>query len=257
MEQMPLIINIKLKIKGEKMSKKLEQKLIDFQGGQILGFKTEDGQIYLGVKKACIDIGLTDGQARRQVENITEDLALKQGIANLRLPTNGGTQEVLVVKEDFVTLWLAKISLTPKMQKENPKAVEKLVNYQLKCAKVLHNAFMATEEQRQEFYSEMGLKGQIVELNEKLDNTIIKLNSLIDSSTINSRQSQKLLTSARERVSTILGGSHSELYKKESRMYFSNLWNSFGKYFETSSYKDLNPVHFSDGFTFISHWSMT
>ena len=243
------------------MSKELEQKLIKFEGGELLGVKSDNGKIYLGLKKTCLDLGFSERQAKYQIKEIQENEILNEGVQNFVLVQNEGgrevNREVIGIEEKFVTAWLMQIRLTPTFKKENPQVHSKLKNYQLKAVDVLHNAFMATEEQKQEFYSEMGLQGEIIELNQKLDNTIIKLNSLIDSSTINSRQSQKLLTSARERVSTILGGSHSELYKKESRMYFSNLWNSFGKYFETSSYKDLNPVHFSDGFTFISHWSMT
>jgi hypothetical protein len=172
-------------------------------------------------------------------------------------------QETLCLHEDFITLWLAKITLTPTMQKENPQAVNKLVNYQLKAAKVLHNAFMATEEQKQKFNSEMGLQGEIVELKgtiNKLENKIDTmggtLTTFIDNSTINSRQAQKLLFAAKDRINTMLGGAHSIKYKTESRVYFKNLWMDFCKQFEITTYKDLCPVYFNDGFTFISNWSM-
>lgn len=239
----------------EIMKNQIEQKLINFEGGQLLGIKTEDG-IFLGIKKACIDIGFTERQAKYQVEKLNEDIVISKGVRNFVLPSNGGNQETLCLNEDLVTLWLAKISLTPKMQKENSKAVQKLINYQLKASKVLHNAFMATEEQKQEFYSELGLQGEIVEMKEKLDVTINRLNTLIDNSTINSRQAQKLLFAAKDRVGTILGGAHSLKYRKESRVYFKNLWNQFCENFGVSTYKDLNPVNFNDGFTFISNWSM-
>ncbi|EDS77082.1 hypothetical protein CBC_A1678 [Clostridium botulinum C str. Eklund] len=245
------------------MNKNLETKLIDFEGDKLLGVRTEDGKIFLGVKKTIQSIGLTEGQGRRQVENLKKDLVLKQGITYLRHLTNGGEQTVLFVNEDFVTLWLAKITLTPKMQKENPQTVKKLINYQLKCAKVLHEAFMGTEKQKQEFFNEMGLTGEIVELKgqiqqntKELIDTKTQLNTLIDSSTINSRQAQKLLHCAKDRIGTMLGGAHSSKYKKESRMYFKNLWLNFCKEFEVSSYKDLNPLNYNDGFRFINNWSM-
>ena len=239
------------------MSKELEQKLIDFENDKILGFKTEDGQVWLGIRKSCIDIGLTENQADRQVKNAKTDLALMDSVKNLSVKFDDQIRDIIVINEDAVALFFAKISLTPSMRDKNPIAVTKLVSYQKKAQKALHNAFMATEEQKQEFYSEMGLQGEIVELKTEVQTLNNKLNTLIDSSTINSRQAQKLLTSAKERVSTILGGAHSSKYKKDSRMYFINLWQDFCKQFETSTYKDLNPVHFSDGFTFISHWSMT
>jgi len=248
---------------------KLQQKLIDFEGGQILGIKDNKGEVWLGVKKACTDIGLTIGQADRQIKNIKNDVVLSKGMTNMTFPTNGGQQNVFAIHEYYVTLWLAKISLTPTMKEENPEAVERLVNYQLKCKDVLYKAFFETDEQKEQFAEDFGLKGQIVKLEnevsqlkneitnntEKLTSTQNKLDSFIDVSTINSYQASKLLKQARERVSTILGGAHSKLYKTESRKYFKNLWLNVSEKFEVSSYKDLNPLVFGSASTFISNWS--
>ena len=52
------------------------------------------------------------------------------------LPTNGGNQEVLCLKLDFVPLWLAKISITPTMEQETPELAEKLMEYQMKVKEV-------------------------------------------------------------------------------------------------------------------------
>lgn len=240
----------------------LTEKLINFEGGEILGIKDADGVLWLGVRKTMRDIGLSDGQARRQVENLNNDLVLNQGVANLHLLTNGGKQETLCIKEDFVTLWLAKISLTPKMQKENSKAVEKLIAYQLKCAKVLHQAFFETEEQKQQFADDLGLQGKIVQLEEKVDSqtkvlniTTDRLNTLIDNSTINSRQASKLLVCAKDRINTLLGGANSKEYKKNSRKYFKNLWLNLGEKFSVNTYKDLNPLDYNSAVTYITGWS--
>jgi hypothetical protein len=254
------------------MKKEMETKLIDFEGGQLLGVKTEDGKVYLGINKACQDIGLTIKQAEAQVLKIQDDIVLNKGMKKLSLKFEGEKQarERLFLHEKFVTLWLAKISLTPKMQKENPETVQKLANYQLEASEVLHNAFMATEEQKEEFYSTMGLEGEIVELKTTIDNqtielketketlntTINRLDTLIDNSTINSRQAQKLLHHAKDRINTMLGGAHSEVYKRESRKYFKNLWLQLGERFGISTYKDLNPLNYNDATTFISNWSM-
>lgn len=234
---------------------KIEQKLIDFEGGQLLGVKTEDGKIFLGVKKACMDIGLTDGQSRRQVENLQEDLVLNQGIANLRLPTNGGEQEVLVINEEFVPLWFAKISITPKMKKDTPLVVNKLIAYQLKASKVLHNAFMATEESKQEFYNDLGLKGEIITLQNKVDNMEQTMGALIGSATINSYQAKQLNKAVRDKVNTLLGGAHSKLYSEKGRMYLKNLWLNLTDKFSVSEYRDLNPLNYNEAFDFVHNWS--
>ena len=50
--------------------------------------------------------------------------------------------EMLCLKLDFLPLWLAKISITPTMKKENPQLVENLIEYQLKAKDVLASAFL-------------------------------------------------------------------------------------------------------------------
>lgn len=242
--------------------KNLETKLIKFNEDELLGVQDENGQLWLAIKKTMKDIGLTEDQAKRQQKNLKDDIVLSKGVAYLTLLTNGGEQQTYCIKEDFVTLWLAKISITPKMQEENPQAVEKLVNYQLKCAKVLHEAFFKTEEQKQNFSNEMGLKGEIVDLKttiNKLENKIdtmeTTMGTMINSATINSFQAKQLNKLARERISIMLGGAHSKVYKEKSRMYFKNIWLNLCDEFQVNEYRELNPLNYSSAVTFVTNWS--
>lgn len=237
------------------MKKEMEVKNIKFEGGELLGVKTEDGKICLAVKKACLEIGLTEDQARRQIKNIQEDLVLSKGYTDLSVKFDTQNRKTGFIEEDFVTLWLAKISLTPSMQKKNPDAVQKLITYQLKAAKVLHEAFMRTEEQKQELFNELGLQGEIVELKNEVVSLKNQVNLLIDNSTINSYQAQKLNKEARNRVKTILGGVDSPEYKKKSRTYFKQLWLNLTDRFKITSYKDLNPIDIGNAVNFIKGWS--
>lgn len=70
--------------------------------------------------------------------------------------------------------------------------------------------------------------------------------NMIDYSTINYKQQQDLLQTARKRVNSLLGGAHSPEYKEYSRTYFKNLWQDFCKTFQCGSYKDLNPLYMAD-----------
>lgn len=126
----------------------VKQKMVPFGDVELLSVKMSNGKIYAAVKWVCVGIGLSDGQAKRQVENLGKDIVLNQGVANLRLPTNGGTQEVLCIELDYLPLWLAKISITPSMQQTNPLAVKNLVNYQLKAKDVLAEAFLPKQQPR-------------------------------------------------------------------------------------------------------------
>lgn len=69
---------------------------------------------------------------------------------------------------------------------------------------------------------------------------------IVDYSTINYKQQQELLQTARQRVNNLLGGAHSPKYKENSRVYFKNLWQDFCKAFDCGSYKDLNPMYMAE-----------
>ncbi|GED53517.1 phage antirepressor N-terminal domain-containing protein [Brevibacillus borstelensis] len=123
----------------------MEQKMIRFNGADILGVKANDGKIYVGVKWICKGIGFDKNHSDAQVKKIQSDVVLNKGASNLTLPTNGGNQEVLTIELDFLPLWLAKISITPTMQSEQPEVAERLIEYQLKAKDALAQAFLPHE----------------------------------------------------------------------------------------------------------------
>lgn len=120
----------------------VEQKLVPFANSELLAVKMSDGKIYAGVKWVCEGIGLSEGQIKHERKKIQEDLVLSKGGRNFILPTNGGFQEVQCIDLEYLPLWLAKISITPKMQKESPWTVRRLVEFQLKAKDVLADAFL-------------------------------------------------------------------------------------------------------------------
>ena len=138
---------VKYIMKGMVSLSNLLTREVDFYGDTIMCAEDNStGKIYVGVKWVCQGIGLTDDQAKNERKKIGKDLVLSKGGSNLTLLTNGGEQEVLCIELDYLPLWLAKISLTPKMQKNNPVAVKKLINYQLKAKDVLSQAFINPRE---------------------------------------------------------------------------------------------------------------
>lgn len=244
---------------------KTEVKEIPFNGSTLLGIKDENGKLWLSVRKACLDIGLSDGQARRQVENIQSEEPLKSNCRKFAMVQTEGSREVsreqLFLNEKVVTLWLAKISLTPSMMKKNPEAYDKLLEYQLEAADVLHKAFYETEEQKSTFHSKLGLEGRIegiqVQIN-SMENMLCeqmeKLDSVMDNMTLSTRQQQKLYKAAKDRINRLLGGVHSPEYKEKAKSYFINLWNGLKSLYECGSYKDLNPKYYDEALDYISSW---
>ena len=127
---------------GDTLINNLKVKNVDFQGDSLLAIKNEKNKkIYVAVNYICKGLGLSEGQFRRQKQNLGVDVVLKRGVTILKYPTNGGDQDVLCIELDFLPLWLAKISITPKMKKNSPELVEKLVEYQMKAKNALSGAF--------------------------------------------------------------------------------------------------------------------
>ena len=58
------------------------------------------------------------------------------------LPTKGGSQRTLCLKLDYVPLWLAKIAITPKVERDTPELAARLEQYQLKAKDALAAAFL-------------------------------------------------------------------------------------------------------------------
>lgn len=172
------------------------------------------------------------------------------------------TRESICLHEKFVPMWLAQISLTPTMKRENPEAVDKLLRYQLEAADVLHKAFYETDEQKEKLHSSLGIEVKVADLEvavdaatEQLKDQSEKLQKVMDNMTINTIQQGRLLSHAKDRVRFLLGGTHSDKYKEDSRKYFSNLWMNFKETFICASYKDLNPKYFGKALEFVDGWN--
>lgn len=120
----------------------LAVKDVQFNGATLRAAQDAENIIWVGVRWVCEGLGLTEGQMKNERKKIQSDRVLSQGGRNFVLPTGGGDQEILCLQLDFLPLWLAKIHVTPKMERENPALADKLVIYQIKAKDVLADAFL-------------------------------------------------------------------------------------------------------------------
>lgn len=120
---------------------------VEFNGATLRAAQDTENIIWVGVAWVCQGLGLTKGQMQNERKKIQTDEVLSQGERNFVLPTEGGNQESLCIKLDFLPLWLAKIHITPKMKRENPQLANKLITYQLKAKDVLAEAFLYNKEE--------------------------------------------------------------------------------------------------------------
>ena len=237
---------------------KTEIKEIPFENGTLLGVRDENGKVFLAVKKACLEIGLNENQARAEIKKVQTALLFQSNCVKFDTVQAEGDRKVkrkiVTLSEDFVPMWLAQINLTPAMQRKNPEAVKKLLKYQLEATKVLHSAFYESDKQKQRLHNELELTGEIVSLKEVIQDQSKKISELLDYTTINYQQQQSLLRLARQRINDLLGGAHSPKYKKHSRIYFKNIWIDLCNRFRCGSYKDLNPSFIEEAKVFLNNW---
>lgn len=126
------------------MKTELMVKNINFLDDVLVAAQDKEGNVWAGVSYICNGIGLSKTQKDTQVEKIQKDLLLQQGCRKFPAGVFDINNEVIALKLDFIPLWLAKISITPSMQENNPKLVDKLINYQLKAKDALAAAFLPT-----------------------------------------------------------------------------------------------------------------
>lgn len=119
---------------------------VEFNGDVIKAVQDAAGIIWVGVSWICNGIGMDRGMKNRQVANIQTDIVLKGGCIKFDAGVFDPNNTTLAIQLDYVPLWLAKISITPTMQRDCPELVEKLVTYQLKAKDVLAAAFLPQKE---------------------------------------------------------------------------------------------------------------
>lgn len=96
---------------------------------------------------------------------------------------------------------------------------------------------------------------QINNMEEMIGEQNSMLERVVDNMTLSTRQQQQMYKAAKDRINHLLNGAHSIEYKKKSKSYFVNLWNSMKSLYNCgSSYKDLNPMYFDEAMEFIKQW---
>lgn len=119
-------------------------KNVSFCGAELLAVQEkETGRIYAGINSVLREIGFDEGQIRYRRDKWSEDKVLFKGVRKFLHPSiGGGKQETYCIDIKKLPLALAKLEITPKMEKEMPELTEKLEVYQDRCADVLADAFL-------------------------------------------------------------------------------------------------------------------
>lgn len=124
----------------------LAVKDVEFNGAVLRAAQIED-IVWVGVKWICDGLGLSEDRGKYERKKIQKDLVLNKGVKFYPLGTDNANSDVLCLMLEYLPLWLAKISITPTMKKENPELADRLVEYQLKAKDVLAEAFLSKRKE--------------------------------------------------------------------------------------------------------------
>lgn len=243
-------------------------KNVNLFGDMVTAAQDKDGNIWVGIRWLCRGLGMTDGQFKRQITNIKGDAALGKVGSNLILPTGGGNKPVFCLRNDYIPLWLAKVSITPTMQKETPDLADKLLEYQLKAKDVLAAAFVQKKS-----YAPANLSQQIqliaqghIELQEevnavKQDVTDIRqdMEDFKLDMPLFPTDLKRLRNCMNKRVVKLLGGKQSNAYRDRSitqSAYYDAYTNNLNASFGVSSYMDIKRRDLAEALDIIEHYSL-
>ena len=123
-------------------------KPVDVLGDTIMAAKDNEGNIFAGVSYFCNALGMSRGQKNRQVANVQKDETLKRGYIKLGAGVLDEGNEAVALRIDFIPIWLAKISITKRMEQDHPELADKLLEYQLKAKDILAAAFLPQQTAR-------------------------------------------------------------------------------------------------------------
>lgn len=124
------------------MQTNLAIKNVEFNGATLRAAQDELGKIWVGVRWVCQGMGFDHERMKNERKKIQRDVVLNQGVKFYPLGNDSANSDVLCLDLDYLPLWLAKISITPTMQRENPELVQRLITYQIKAKDVLAAAFL-------------------------------------------------------------------------------------------------------------------
>ena len=154
------------------METALQVKNVDFYGDTLLAIQENATQtIYVAINYILRGLGFNDKQTEYQRDKITSDKVIAKGtqkFSGTLLNMRTG-KDVWCISLFKLPLALAKISITPKMQKETPQLADKLERYQDTCADVLAKAFLPEQYQNNSVLSIEQMNSQLQNIENRFD----------------------------------------------------------------------------------------
>lgn len=110
------------------------QRVVPFEGDELVAAKQSDGTILVAFSRLCENLGLN---RRGQVQRVQRHAIMNRGLVSVAVDTEGGPQTIQCLRLDLLPLWLSGVQAS----RVKPELQEKLIRYQEEAATVLWDAF--------------------------------------------------------------------------------------------------------------------
>lgn len=225
-------------------------KSVDLMGDTVMAAQDKKGNIWAGVSYLCKALGMSNKQRDNQVVKVQNDKILRKGTLKFQGGIFDPNNEAVGIRIDFIPLWLAKIQITDKMEKEHTELAKKLLNYQLKAKDILAEAFLP----KQSFNTNSPLDvlelhyqaikqvdQKVEEVDERVDDVRAELKELKDNMPITLQEESRITCAFENRFKEIAGGTKSNAYKNKGikRSFQGYVYNEVHKEFGIRTFKAL------------------
>ena len=239
-------------------------KNVDVMGDSIMAAKDNNGEIWVGIRWICDGLGMTEGHMKRQIANIKKDLMLSKGGSNLILNRGSGERDVFCLKLDYLPIWLAKISITPTIQREHPDLASKLLDYQLKAKDILAEAFLPSTGMPKSTDGKIALLAQghteLVQKVDEVDKKVDELSDRLEKSLLElpvlGLELNDINKALKRRGVECLGGKDSAAYHDKSlrqKLYW-DIHIQLRREFQVSTYKAIRRNQTGDAIRFLESY---
>lgn len=217
-------------------------KPVDVLGDTIMAAKDKENVIWVGINYFCQGLDMEKKQRDYQVEKVKADKTLKRGCRKFPAGVFDIANEVYALRLDFIPMWLAKITITKKMEQDHPELADKLLEYQLKAKDILAEAFMPKQNMPQTTDGKIALLAQgHTELKAEVDSIKEDLEALKMDLPILPVEADRITEAVKRKGVSVLGGKQSSAYQNKGlrTKLYNNLYANLKYNFGIRSYKSI------------------
>lgn len=233
-------------------------KSVDLMGDTVMAARDSDGNIWAGVSYFCKALGMNNVQKDTQVDKVKTDKTLNKGYRKFPVGVFDQNNETIAIRLDFIPIWLAKISITKRMEQDHPELADKLLEYQLKAKDILAEAFMPKQNDfPRTTQAQIQLLAQgNVELNKRVDDIQAEVKALKDDMPVFLKDTKDIQNALRKKAIEVLGGKDSNAYHDRSihAYTFSDMQIELRRQFNVKRYDQIRHKDVSDALKIIEEY---